>query len=125
MVSFLIVLHVIVSIVLIGSVLLQSSKGGGLGGMFGGGGASVLGARGAATFLAKITMYAAIGFGITTMSIALLSTKSNQTQKSMVQQVIENEEAAPSDILPIAPGNADQTADQQENDSEPVPAPIE
>lgn len=122
MVTFLTILHIFVSIILVVSVLLQSSKGGGLGGMFGGGGASVLGARGAASFLAKVTMYMAIGFGVTTMSIAVLSTKTNQTQKSMVQQVIENEEAAPSDILPIAPG---ESGDQAVEEGEPVPAPIE
>ena len=53
----LITLHVFVSFGLIIAVLLQSSKGGGLAGTFGGSGVSggVFGGRGAAPFLTKAT----------------------------------------------------------------------
>ena len=118
MIGFLIFIHVLVSIILVVSILLQSSKGGGLAGMFGGGGGmGVFGARGAATFLSKVTMYMAITFGVTSISIAFLSAKMNQTPRSMVQEVLENQEATPSDILPIAPGATDQ---QQE--TAPLPS---
>jgi len=54
--AFLVTLHVIVAVLLVGGILLQpGAKGGGLGAAFGGGGAnSAFGARGAAPFLAKL-----------------------------------------------------------------------
>ena len=76
------------------------SGGGGMGNVFGG--------RGAASFLAKMTMYLGIAFAITALSIALLSKKSTSGAKSMVQQVMENEEAtSPASILPTVPGKED------------------
>lgn len=68
----LLVIHVIVSLALIVAVLLQSSKGEGLAGAFGGGAltGAVFGGRGAATFLSKATTVLAIGFMST--SILLL-----------------------------------------------------
>ena len=104
-------LHVFVSVFLIVSILLQSSKGGGLAGVLGGGGGgmgNVFGGRGAASFLAKMTMYLGIAFAITALSIALLSKKSTSGAKSMVQQVMEKEEAtSPASILPMVPGEGD------------------
>lgn len=69
---FLLVIHVIVSLALIIAVLMQSSKGEGLAGAFGGGAltGAVFGGRGAATFLSKATTVLAIGFMST--SILLL-----------------------------------------------------
>ena len=104
-------LHVFVCVFLIIGILLQSSKGGGLAGVLGGGGGgmgNVFGGRGAASFLAKMTMYLGIAFAITALSIALLSKKSTSGAKSMVQQVMENEEAtSPASILPTVPGKED------------------
>jgi len=106
MIAFLTVVHVIVCIMLIISILLQSSKGGGMAGMFGGGGSvgGVFGGRGAASFLAKTTMWLGVMLGITTMSIALLSLKTGPKAKSMLQQVSERErQASPADMLPVVP----------------------
>ena len=59
----LLVVFVGVCILLILIVLLQAGKGGGLAGAFGGGGGQTfLGARGAADFLSKFTIYLAIAF---------------------------------------------------------------
>ncbi|HND75981.1 MAG TPA: preprotein translocase subunit SecG, partial [bacterium] len=44
MFAFLVVLHIIVSILLIGAILMQSSKGGGLAGL-GGGASTILSGR--------------------------------------------------------------------------------
>ena len=76
MAGLLTVIHVLVCIFLVVSILLQSSKGGGLAGMFGGGGGgmgSVFGGRGAASFLAKVTMWLGVAFAVTSITIALLS----------------------------------------------------
>lgn len=67
--NILLVIFVPVCILLILVVLLQSGKGGGLSGAFGGAGAQpFLGARGTADFLSKLTIYLAIGF----ISLALI-----------------------------------------------------
>ena len=64
-------IHIVVSIGLITAVLMQSSKGGGLAGTFGGSGVSgsVFGGRGAAPFLTKATTIFAIIFMITSLSL--------------------------------------------------------
>jgi preprotein translocase subunit SecG len=64
MLTLLTVVYVVVCAALIISVLLQSSKGEGLAGAFGGGGLSgaVFGGRGAASFLSKATTVLAIMF---------------------------------------------------------------
>ncbi len=72
---FLIVVHVLICLGLIIVVLLQSSKGEGLAGAFGGGGLSgaVFGGRGAATFLSKATSVLAVSFMVTSIALTLLS----------------------------------------------------
>ena len=65
----LLALFIPVCLLLILIVLLQAGKGGGLAGAFGGAGAQTfLGARGAADFLSKLTIYLAIAF----MCLALI-----------------------------------------------------
>ena len=67
-------IHVVVCITLILFILLQSGKGADLGAMFGGGGSNTLfGATGAATFLSKLTTYAAIIFVFTCLIQAYIS----------------------------------------------------
>jgi len=69
------VIHVLICISLIIVVLLQSSKGEGLAGAFGGGGLSgaVFGGRGAATFLSKATSVLAICFMVSSLTLAVIS----------------------------------------------------
>ena len=72
---FLIAIHVIISAALIVVVLLQSSKGEGLAGAFGGGGltGAVFGGRGAATFLSKATTILAVAFMVSSISLTFVS----------------------------------------------------
>jgi preprotein translocase subunit SecG len=79
--GLLLTLHVIVSLLLIGVILLQpGSKGGGLGATFGGGGAnSAFGAQGAAPVLAKLTYWLAAGFMITSLVIEFIIVKQNRS----------------------------------------------
>ena len=79
--GLLLTLHVIVSLLLIGVILLQpGSKGGGLGASFGGGGAnSAFGAQGAAPFLAKFTYWLAAGFMLTSLVIEVVIVKANRS----------------------------------------------
>jgi len=66
-------IHIVVCLGLIIVVLLQSGKGGGLAGAFGGAGGvgAVFGGQAAATFLTKATRYLAIGFMLTSLSLAV------------------------------------------------------
>ncbi len=78
---FLVTLHVIVALLLVGGILLQpGAKGGGLGATFGGGGAnSAFGARGAAPFLAKLTYWLAAAFMLTSLAIEIKIVKDNRS----------------------------------------------
>jgi preprotein translocase subunit SecG len=96
---FLVVVHVLICVGLIIVVLLQSSKGEGLAGAFGGGGLSgaVFGGRGAATFLSKATSYLAIGFMVTSIVLTLVSFSVSGPGTS---GVIENLKTGPSEVIP-------------------------
>ncbi len=74
MLGFLLALHVAISLALIVVVLLQSGKGGGLAGAFGGAGGmgAVFGGQAAATFLTKSTRYLAIGFFLSSLTMAVV-----------------------------------------------------
>ncbi len=68
------VVHIIVSLVLIGVVLLQTGKGASMGAVFGGASSQTLfGSAGPATFLGKVTAACAIIFMITSMSLTYLT----------------------------------------------------
>ena len=57
------ILHIFVAIVLVTIVLLQDSKGGGMGGALGGGSSqTIFGATGAANFMVKVTRILAVIF---------------------------------------------------------------
>lgn len=104
--GFLIFLHVLVCLLLILVILLQSSRGGGLAGVFGGSDwGGVFGGRGPATLLSKATIWLGIFFALTSISIALISVKSPVRAKSYLQQVVEKEKkTSPANILPAIPG---------------------
>ena len=109
MAAFLSVIHVLIALFLIISIMLQSSKGGGLAGMFGGGGGSmgtVFGGRGAGSFLAKVTMWLGITFAITSLSIALFSKEIQREPESALKKVMsEQQTASPASMLPAASGS--------------------
>ncbi len=115
MISFLIVLHIIICILLIAAVLMQSSKGGGMAGMFGGGGSmgGVFGGRGAASFLSKVSLWLGVCFGITSLAIGLLSLRAGGRPKSLIQQTMERERTAtsPASALPTIPSKAGNPTD--------------
>ena len=77
MLVFVIVLHVLVCLVLMGVILIQpGNKGGANAALGGGGGQTVFGGRGANTFLAKLTAWAAVVFMLTNFSLVYFSSKS-------------------------------------------------
>ncbi len=73
MVGLLTALHVLVAVVLVLSVLLQSARGADLAGAFGGmGSQTAFGPRGTATFLSKATVFLAITFMLTSITLAIM-----------------------------------------------------
>ncbi|MGQ0792666.1 MAG: preprotein translocase subunit SecG [Deltaproteobacteria bacterium] len=71
------VIHIVVSLLLIITVLLQPGKGGDLGSVFGGGASeSIFGASGAVPFLTKFTRILAALFITTSLSLGYFSAQS-------------------------------------------------
>ncbi len=78
MFTAIIVVHVIVSIVLVVSVLLQSGKGASIGAAFGGAGSQTLfGSAGPASFLMKITIACAVIFMATSLYMTMTAGRSS------------------------------------------------
>lgn len=81
MLVLMIIIHIVLSVALIAAVLMQSDKGDGLAGAFGGGGGatnSVFGSRGPASMLAKMTTILAILFVCSSIGITYFT--ANQAQ---------------------------------------------
>jgi preprotein translocase subunit SecG len=76
-------LHIIVSTIMIGMVLLQKGKGADIGAAFGGASNTVFGPRGAQSFMAKLTTGAAIIFMITSFFLAISSSKKSSIMESV------------------------------------------
>ena len=96
--ALIVILHVLVSLIIIGLVLLQAGKGADIGSAFGGGGSqAVFGSMGTPTILGKITTVVAILFMITSFSLAKMS--------SQVKSVVPATGPAPAaPAAPTAPG---------------------
>jgi preprotein translocase subunit SecG len=77
MIVFLVIIHVIVCLFLIGVVLLQQGKSADLAGAFGGQGSqTAFGPRGAANLLTKLTAWGAIIFMVVSISLYVLLARS-------------------------------------------------
>jgi preprotein translocase subunit SecG len=112
--GFLLFIHVVVSLGLIVSVLMQSSKGGGLAGTFGGSGITggIFGGRGAAPFLSKATTVFAIMFMLTSLTLNYIhpgSSAESVIERTMSPSSPMSSPAVTSE-MPI-PGGAIETQD--------------
>ncbi|WP_263365727.1 preprotein translocase subunit SecG [Edaphobacter bradus] len=78
MIPLLVVLHIIVSLFLIGVVLLQQGKSADLAAAFGGQGSqTAFGPRGAANLLTRLTTYSAIIFMLTSIGLTILLSRAS------------------------------------------------
>jgi preprotein translocase subunit SecG len=78
MVTLLVIVHVIVSLFIIGVVLLQQGKSADLAGAFGGQGSqTAFGPRGAANLLTRLTTYSAVIFMLTSISLTIMLSRSS------------------------------------------------
>jgi preprotein translocase subunit SecG len=92
----LVVVHVLVSLAIIGIVLLQAGKGADIGSAFGGGGSqAVFGSMGTPTILGKITSTVAIVFMLTSFVLALLSSRSTSVVPASAPVPAESQPATP------------------------------
>ncbi len=82
--TLLLVIHITLAILLIGSVLLQKSDGGALG--IGGNSDNLMSSRSAGNFLTKFTTVLAFLFIITSISLTLINKKDN-SQKSIIDKI--------------------------------------
>ena len=83
-------IHIILSIVLVILILVQHGKGADAGAAFGSGASStVLGARGSATFLTKITTIIALIFFITSLSLAYFASNKHSKGKDLINEEIK------------------------------------
>ena len=102
MYALLIVLHMLICLALIGVVLIQSGKGGGLaGGAFGGSAQTVFGGRGATDIVTRATMVLGGLFFVTSLVLALMTTGQRGSTRSLIQN-----EARRAASTPAAPGSA-------------------
>ena len=120
--TILTIFHVIVCIFLILVVLLQQGKSADWAGAFGGGGSqAAFGARGAGTGLSKATTAAAVIFMITSLSLAILISKSGGTS------VIREGATQPNQSQPAQPDQqapAQQPQQPQPQQSAPAQPPV-
>ena len=99
MYGLLITIFILVAIFQTIVILLQASKGGGLAGSFGGGGGmtSVLGSRGTATFLSKLTAGLATAFMVLSLILGLMKSGTGQSS-SLIEQERQSRSSSPASI---------------------------
>jgi len=103
MVILLTILHIIVCVFLVIVVLLQSGKAADLAGAFGGmGSQTAFGPRGAATVLSKATTVAAGLFMLTSLTLAIYTTRNAGSSRSVLEKQSTLKPAAPKST-PAAP----------------------
>lgn len=112
MYSFVLIVHIIVSLVLVSVILLQAGKGGGLADTFGGGSSqtTIFGQKTAA-FLTKATTFSAVLFLCTSLGLAVISSRRQKSlmESYKVPKPAVTEKAVPSETEQIFPESASQT----------------
>ena len=119
MITFLLVVHTLIALSLVGVILLQRSEGGGLG-IGGGTGGGMMSARGAANLLSRSTTVLATLFIGTSIVLAVLAAGTNKA-KAVDTSLVKAAApliagSAPTPALAPAPATAPATA--------PAPAPV-
>jgi preprotein translocase subunit SecG len=114
--TVLVVIHVLITIALIGLILIQRGKGADIGAAFGSGASNtVFGSQGSASFLTRTTAILATLFFISSLTLAYFSTK-----KVERNSVTEISTPASSPAVPEVPSGAEETG--QPSDTPDVPS---
>jgi len=118
-----IVVHLMIVIVLIGTVLLQKSEGGGLGM---GGGAGFMSSRGTANLLTRTTAILAVGFFATSLLLSWLASLDRKPTSILGSQ--PTSQTQPGGATPVVPPTSGggvldtlKKTDEQQNQAPAVP----
>ena len=96
---FILIIHVVAALAIIGLVLIQHGKGADVGAAFGSGASgTVFGATGSANFLSRATAIMALVFFLTSLGLTYFSTRKTDTRGVM------SEQPAPGQTIPGQPG---------------------
>jgi preprotein translocase subunit SecG len=112
--SVVIVIHLMIVAVLIATVLLQKSEGGGLGM---GGGAGFMSSRGTANLLTRTTAILAVGFFVTTLLLSWLAS-SGHTPSSIIGNPASQSQPA-GGATPVAPPTSGGILDSLKKSDQP------
>lgn len=119
MIQLLTVFHVIVALLIIGTVLLQQGRGADAGAGFGGGASNTLfGARGTASFLSRTTAILAALFFSTSILLAYLGARSDNKERDILDTQVS--EQVKSDL----PAQDKQTAPETAKSDLPEQPPV-
>ncbi len=102
MFTLLVILISLVAVFLIGIILLQSGKGGGLAAEFGGASSStdsIMGGRQAATVLTRATWIGGATFLALALLLAILSARTSGPAESILRSEFQSPGAAPTSVL--------------------------
>jgi preprotein translocase subunit SecG len=122
MIKVLLVLHVFVTVALIGVVLIQRSEGGGLGLGGGQGMGSFMTGRGTANLLTRTTAILGTAFFVLSLALGLLYKGSGaDTNAAILNGPAPAAPTAPAPTAPSAPGTA-ASLPQTPVDAQPAPA---
>jgi preprotein translocase subunit SecG len=116
-------LHLLVCLCLVAVILVQSGKGGGLaGGAFGGATQTVFGGRGAVDFITRATIVLGVLFFVTSLSLALITTRGNVGGRSVVSEAARRAAGAAPPAAAPATGAPAGTAPATPAPATPAPA---
>jgi preprotein translocase subunit SecG len=118
MFTFILIIHVIVSLFLILIVLVQGGKGAELGAAFGGSSQTLFGARGAATVFGKLTTIAAVVFMLTSLTLAIMAARGASSVVTKVPMATQRQKSMPRVPGPV-PGPMQGTPAQPSNPAVP------
>ncbi len=119
-----VIFHLLVCFILMGVVLLQAGKGAEMGAAFGGSSQTIFGSRGAAPFLSKLTIGAAMIYMITSLTLSIL------TRGRSVLPSVTDKRATASKPIPkpmtstTTPASAATSTGKASPVAAPTPAPV-
>jgi preprotein translocase subunit SecG len=126
MFTLLVILISLVALFLIGVILLQSGKGGGLAAEFGGASSStdsIMGGRQAANVLTRATWIGGGVFLLLALILAIMSARATAPAESILRSEFQSPAAAPSSVLE-SEGDAPPSMLQDEGDTGADPQPV-
>jgi preprotein translocase subunit SecG len=101
--GFILAVHVLLALMIIGLVLLQRGKGAEAGAGFGSGASgTVFGARGTSTLFSKLTAVFAALFFVTSLSLAYMGTRGSAAPTSVLERAAQAATSAPATSAPPA-----------------------